>query len=126
MKTLEIDLAPPTISGPLHLLIDSTEIKVEGEGEWIRRKHGASCRRIWREIHIGIDAGSLDIRAIEVTKSSVGGGPVLSDLLDQISEDQEIAFVTTDGAYDTRVCRNAIADRGANAIIPPRRNVRPW
>ena len=126
MKTLEIDLAPPTTSGPLHLLIDSTGIKVEGEGEWIRRKHGASRRRIWRKIHIGIDAGSLDIRAIEVTKSSIGDGPVLPDLLNQIPEDQEIVSVTADGAYDTRKCRDAIADRGANAVIPPRRNARPW
>ncbi len=126
MKTVEIDLAPPATSVHLHLLIDSTGIKVEGEGEWIRRKHGASRRRIWRKIHIGIDAGSLDIRAIEVTKSSVGDGPVLPDLLNQIPQDQEVAFVTADGAYDTRVCRDAIANRRANAVIPPRRNARPW
>ena len=75
---------------------------------------------------IGIDAGSLDIRAIEVTKSSVGDGSVLPDLLDQIPEDQEIAFVTADGAYDTRACRDVIADRRANSVIPPRRNARPW
>jgi len=89
---VEIDLVPPVTSGPLHLLIDSTGIKVEGEGEWIRRKHGASRRRIWRKLHIGIDADSLDIRAIEVTKSSVGDDPVLPDLLNQIPEDQEIAL----------------------------------
>ena len=89
-------------------------------------KHGASRRRIWRKVHIGIEAGSLDIPAIEVTKSSVGDGPVLPELLNQIPEGQEIAFVTADGAYDTRACRDAIADRGANAVIPPRRNARPW
>ena len=126
MKSVEIDLAPPTTSGPLHLLIDSTGIKVEGEGEWIRRKHGASRRRIWRKVHIGIDAGSLDIHAIEVTTSSVGDAPILPDLLSQIPETQAIASVTADGAYDTRACREAIADRGANAVIPPRRNARPW
>ena len=119
MKTLEIDLSLPAISGPLHLPIDSKGIKVEGEGEWIRRKHGASSRRIWRKVHIGIDAGSLDIRAAKVTKSSVGDGPVLPDLLNQISESQEVAFVNAYGAYDTRVCRDAIADRRANAIITP-------
>ena len=124
MKTVNIPLVKPATSEPLHLLIDSTGIKVEGE--WIRRKHGASRKRIWRKVHIGIDADTLDIRALEVTKSSVGDGPVLPDLLNQIPDDQEIGFVTADGAYDTRKCRDAIADRGANAIIPPRRNARPW
>lgn len=126
MKALEIDLPKPAGSGPLHLLIDSTGIKVEGEGEWIRRKHGASRKRIWRKIHIGIDAETLDIRAIEVTASGVGDAPVLPDLLNQIPEGQEITFVTADGAYDTRGCRDAIAAMGADAIIPPRRNARPW
>lgn len=126
MKALEVDLPKPATSGLLHLLIDSTGIKVEGEGEWIRRKHGASRKRIWRKIHIGIDAETLDIRAIEVTTSSVGDAPVLPDLLSQIPKDQEIASVTADGAYDTRGCRDAIAGRGADAIIPPRKNARPW
>jgi len=126
MKTLEVALPKPAGSGPLHLLIDSTGIKVEGEGEWIRRKHGASRKRIWRKIHIGIDAGTLDIRAIEITKSSVGDGPVLPDLLNQIPENQDIASITADGAYDTRGCRDAISARGADAIIPPRKNARPW
>lgn len=126
MKTLDVALPKPAGSRPLHLLIDSTGIKVEGEGEWIRRNHGASRKRIWRKIHIGIDADTLDIRAIEVTKSSVGDAPVLPDLLNQIPKGQEIGSITADGAYDTRKCRDAIADRDADAIIPPRRNARFW
>ena len=51
---------------------------------------------------------------------------MLPDLLAQLPPDQEIATVTADGAYDTRACHDAIADRGAAAIIPPRRNARPW
>ncbi|REG46473.1 DDE family transposase [Paracoccus versutus] len=58
--------------GPLHLLVDSTGIKVEGEGEWNARKHGGTKRRIWRKIHIGIDEKSLEIRAAEFTTSDVG------------------------------------------------------
>ena len=58
--------------GPLHLLVDSTGIKAEGEGEWNARKHGGSKRRLWRKIHIGIDEETLEIRAIEVTSSSIG------------------------------------------------------
>ena len=51
---------------------------------------------------------------------------MLPELLSQIPPDQEIASVTADGAYDTRKCHDAIADRGAVAIIPPRKNAKPW
>ena len=51
---------------------------------------------------------------------------MLPELLDQIPPDQEIASVTADGAYDTRKCHEAIAERGAAAVIPPRRNAKPW
>ncbi|MES2333820.1 MAG: IS5 family transposase, partial [Pseudomonadota bacterium] len=44
----------------------------------------------------------------------------------QIPPDQEIASVTSDGAYDTRKCHDAIAGRGAHAVIPPRKNAKPW
>ena len=114
------------VAGPLHLLIDSTGIKVEGEGEWNARKHGGTKRRVWRKIHIGIDEKTLEIRAAELTGSDVGDAPMLPDLPDQIPPDQKIGSVTADGAFDTRKCHDAIAARGAAAIIPPRRNAKPW
>tara|TARA_R110002096_G_C14547673_1_gene718977 strand:- start:454 stop:1284 length:831 start_codon:yes stop_codon:yes gene_type:complete len=125
-KTLAVNIPYRGSKGPVHLLIDSTGIKVEGEGEWNARKHGGPKRRIWRKIHLGIDEETLEIRAVEITGSHIGDAPVLPDLLSQIPEDQEIGSVTADGAYDTRKCHNAIADRGAHAIIPPRRNAKPW
>jgi len=64
--------------------------------------------------------------AVEVTSSAIGDAPVLPDLLDQISPQEKIARVTADGAYDTRACHDAIAARGAIAIIPPRKNARLW
>ena len=63
---------------------------------------------------------------MEVTSSDVGDAPMLPELLSQIPVDQRIASVTADGAYDTRKCHDAIAERGAEAIIPPRRNAKPW
>lgn len=125
-KTLAVHIPYRGSRGPLHLLIDSTGIKVEGEGEWHARKHGGPRRRVWRKIHIGIDEQTLEVRAVEITGSHIGDAPVLPDLLDQIPEDQEIGSVTADGAYDTRKCHDAIADRGAHAVIPPRRNAKPW
>ena len=114
-------------------------IKVEGEGEWHARKHGGPKRRVWRKIHIrcpagewhirregGIDEETLEVRAVEVTSSDIGDAPMLPELLTQIPADQDIASVTADGAYDTRKCHDAIAERGAHAVIPPRKNARPW
>jgi len=125
-KTLPVRVPYRGSQGPLHLLIDSTGIKAEGEGEWNARKHGGPKRRLWRKIHIGIDEQTLEIRAVEVTTSHIGDAPMLPDLLQQIPADQEIGSVTADGAYDTRKCHDAIADRGANAVIPPRKNAKPW
>jgi hypothetical protein len=51
--------------GALHLLIDSTGIKAMGEGEWSCRKHGASRPRQWAKVHLGLDAETLEVRAIE-------------------------------------------------------------
>ena len=90
------------------------------------RKHGGSKRRVWRKIHIGIDEQTLEICAAEFTTSDVGDAPMLPELLNQIPHEQEIASVTADGAFDTRNCHDAIAARGAAAIIPPRKNAKPW
>ena len=71
-------------------------------------------------------AETLEIRAIEVTGSRIGDAPILPDLLDQIPDDQPLGIVTADGAYDTRTSHAAIAARGAAAVIPPRKNGKPW
>ncbi len=110
----------------LDLLIDITGIDSYGEGEWKRKKHGAEYRRQWRKVHLGIDAHTLEIRAIEVTDNSVGDAPMLPELLAQIPLDEPVASVGGDGAYDTKGCHAAIAQRGAQAVIPPRKNARPW
>ena len=112
--------------------MDSTGIKVEGEGEWNASKHGGPKQRVWRKIHLGIDEQTLEIRAVhcpagmlpggEITGSHIGDAPVLPDLLRQIPADEKTGSVTADGAYDTRKCHDAIADRGDHAVIPPRKN----
>ena len=82
----------------MNLLIDSTGIKAEGEGEWNTRKHSGPKRCLWRKLHIGVDEQTLEIRAIEVTSSSIGDAPMLPDLLGQIPPDENIGSVTADGA----------------------------
>ena len=115
----------PTPNG-LHLLIDATGIKIVGAGEWCYKKHGNQRRRQWRKVHIGIDADSQQIRAVSVTTSNVGDPSMLDDLLEQIPDDNKLTSVTADGAYDTKDCHHRIANRQAQAIIPPRSNAIIW
>jgi IS5 family transposase len=125
-KTVTIQIPFRRASGPLNLLVDSTGVKMRGEGEWQVRKHGPSQRRQWRKVHLAMDVATGDIRGVEFTSSREGDSPVLPDLLAQIPSDEPIGTVTADGAYDTRTCHSAIAERGGTAIIPIRRNGRPW
>ena len=125
-KGLNVAISFRPSTGALHLLIDSTGIKAEGDGEWFAKKHGPSKPRQWRKVHLGIDADTLEIRAIEVAGSRVGDAPMLPELLNQIPADQPIGKATADGAYDTRGCHAAIAARDACAVIPARKNARPW
>jgi len=125
-KTLAVQIPYRRADGPLNLLVDSTGIKFLGDGEWQARKHGVQGRRQWRKVHLAMDTATSDIRAVEFTPSSDGDSPVLPELLNQIPEDEEIGTVTGDGAYDTRRCHTAISDRQATAIIPIRKNGRPW
>ena len=78
-------------------------------------------RRQWRKLHIGIDAKTLQIRAVQLTTNNVSDSQVLGDLLNQIPQDEQIDSVYTDGAYDTKQCRQVIADRQGDAVIPPRK-----
>ena len=87
---------------------------------------GGAKRRVWRKIHLGIDEETLEVRAVEITGSHISDAPVPPDLLSQITMNEEIGSITADGAYDTRKCHDAIADRGAHAVIPPRKNATPW
>lgn len=125
-KTLQAQISYRPGTQPLQLLVDSTGVKFLGEGEWKRKKHGAEYRREWRKVHLGIDAQTLEIRAVEVTSNAIGDAPMLPELLAQIPPDEPIDSVCADGAYDTQGCRDAIAQRGATAVIPPRKNASLW
>jgi transposase len=105
---------------PLHLLVDSTGLKIYGEGEWLDQKHGIRSRRRWRKLHLGVDADTHEIVAVALTPDDVGDVSEIPDLLDQI--DAEIASMTADGAYDGEAVYDAVAERHPSAavIIPPR------
>jgi len=102
----------------IHVVLDSTGLKVYGEGEWKVRKHGVSKRRTWRKLHLAIDADTHEILGHTLTLNDVGDCEELPTLLNQT--DQPIASVSADGAYDTKDCYKAIFDHKAVPKIPPR------
>ena len=69
---------------------------------------------------------SYQLRVVQLTTNNVSDSQVLGDLLDQIPLDERIDLVYTDGAYDTKHCRQVILDRDAHAVIPPRKNAKLW
>ena len=123
-QTLNVQIPYTRSHAGLHLLVDSTGIKFLGEGEWKCKKHGVEYRRQWRKLHIGIDAQTLQIRAICVTSNNVSDASVIPHLLDQLPKDESLDSVTGDGVYDTRQVYEAVIEHGATPIIPPRKNAR--
>jgi hypothetical protein len=119
--TAPIDL-PRRATGPVHLVIDSTGLKVYGEGEWKVRQHGYSRRRTWRKLHPAIDPVSHEIQAALVTEPGVTDAEAVPDLLGRV--DRPVVAVGGDGAYDQEEVYEAVAGRGAVAVIPPRRGAR--
>jgi hypothetical protein len=105
--------------GPIHLLIDSSGLKVFGAGEWLQEKHGAKARRTWRKLHLAMDADTGMIMASTLTGNDVGDPSQVAPLLDQI--DATIASVTADGAYDGMLTYDVVDshEKEINVIISP-------
>jgi hypothetical protein len=108
----------------LHLVVDSTGVKVFGEGEWKVRQHGWSKRRTWKKLHVGVDEATGQILAVTVTDNSVADASALPGLLAQVPG--ALAQLSADKAYDTRSSYDAARQRQARASIPPRRGARIW
>ncbi|HKA54748.1 MAG TPA: IS5 family transposase [Candidatus Binatia bacterium] len=121
---LSVALGALPRSAPLHLVIDSSGFKVYGEGEWKVRQHGWSKRRTWRKLHLAVDEATGEIVAAVASEAGGSDDEVLPDLLAQVPG--AIRQVSADGAYDKRHCYDALAARGATAVIPPRRDAKIW
>jgi hypothetical protein len=125
-QDLKVALPVASSDEPVHLVVDSTGVKLYGEGEWKVRKHGYSKRRTWRKVHLGLDVKTGQVRAALMTHQDVDDASVLPGLLAQIPADEPIDTIGGDGAYDTKHCHAAIAVRGATPSIPPREGAKPW
>ena len=121
-KTLNVSLKVYGKRGSLDVVVDSTGLKVYGEGEWKIYKHGRSKRRTWRKLHIAIDAKTQQIVAAEMTTNSRDDASVVPDLLTHI--DGNVVSLRGDGAYDKRSVYHTTSRLGILPVIPPRKNVR--
>ncbi|MBV8870689.1 MAG: IS5 family transposase [Acetobacteraceae bacterium] len=81
---------------PVHLLVDSTGLKLCGAGEWLIEKHGTHARRSWRKLHIGLDAETGQIVAAALTNRDVDDAAQVGPLLDQVTG--AVTSFTADGA----------------------------
>jgi hypothetical protein len=111
-------------STPLPLVIDASGCKVYGEGEWKVRPQGWRKRRTWRKLHLAVAEATGEIVAAVASAAGVADEDALPDLRLQVPG--EICPVSADGAYDKRRCYDALAERGATAVMPPRRDAKIW
>lgn len=106
------------------LVIDSTGLKVYGEGEWKVRTHGWSKRRTWRKFQAALTPDG-EFRAVALTENSVGDSEVVGELLDQ--EPAVVDALAGDGIYDTRNVYDLCGERAiADIRIPPQENAKIW
>jgi IS5 family transposase len=123
-QTLRVDVPASCSlrsSEGVHVVVDSTGLKIYGEGEWKVRLHGASKHRTWRKLHLAVDEATGEILAAALTVAATGDAEILPVLLEQVEQgDVTILQVSGDGGYDSWACHEAIAKRAAKATIPPR------
>src|SRR5215213_3142075 len=122
--TLEVP-RPKAGSAPVHLLVDSTGLKLCSPGEWLIEKHGTKRRRAWRVLHLATDADTGRIIASVLTDKDADDGSQVGPLLDHV--DEPVASVTGDGAYDRDDVYAEVAARhpAAAVVVPPRANAVP-
>lgn len=113
---------PRLKTGALHLAVDSTGVKLYGEGEWKMRLHGKERRRTWRKLHLMIDHTTQEVVSLSMTDKDVLDRNEVERLLKAV--EGQVCEVLGDGAYDFAVCHAAIRERGARAIIPPKKGAR--
>ena len=123
-ETLEVP-RPRRGPEPVHLLVDSTGLKLCGPGEWLEEKHGTKRRRAWRKLHLATDADTGHIAASLLTDKDADDGSQVGPLLDRV--DGPVASFTGDGAFDRDDVYAEVATRhpDATVIVPPRSSAVP-
>jgi hypothetical protein len=124
-KGLKVNL-PKKPAQSLDIVMDSTGLKIYGEGEWKVRMHGVSKRRTWRKLHVGVNPDGGEIQAVLLTENRVSDDQAVAELLTQIP--QPLHVFAADGAYDKRKVYDGLNAHSPDVtiLIPPRKNARIW
>ena len=115
-RKLNVPLLVQPPDGAIHLFVDSTGLKLFGQGEWAAAKHGGRGKRGWRKLHLGVDETGV-IVAVELTDNATDDACVVPDLLSQVEGD--IDRFSADAAYDKWLVYSAVTARGATVVVPP-------
>ena len=122
---LAVSLSTSKTNEAKHIVVDSTGLKIYGEGEWKVRQHGYSKRRTWRKLHLSVDEATHEIQALALTEASVDDAEAGRQLL--ADTPGEIEQVSGDGSYDKGKFYDACTVRRVKRIaIPPRRDAKIW
>lgn len=121
---LEVQVSRHKLVGARVIAVDSSGLKVFGEGEWKVRQHGYSKHRTWRKIHLAVDTQTGEIVSAEGSTNDKTDDQILPKVLEGIDPQIQIAQVNGDGGYDRQRSYQAIKQRGAKAVIPPRKGAR--
>ena len=108
---------PDSPASPMHLVVDSTGLKVYGEGEWKVRQHGWTKRRTWRKLHVGVNEATGEVVAQTLTSHRIDDASQVVDLLTQV--EAAVAAVGGDGAYDRQKVFDALATPPSGPPIEP-------
>lgn len=124
-KNLKVSL-PKKTNGSMNLVLDSTGLKIYGEGEWKVRKHGYSKHRTWRKLHVGANPDNGEIQVVVLTENGISDDAVVKQMLEQI--EPSLLACAADGAYDKRRVYQALHAHSPDVeiLIPPRKNARIW
>jgi hypothetical protein len=102
-------------AGPIECVVDSTGLKIFGEGEWVQNKHKTKTKRkSWRKLDLGLDITTGDIVCSDLPKDDVGDPTALPELLNQI--DAPVSRFLADGAYAGDPTSDLLVDRFGEAI----------
>lgn len=119
---LGVSLDVRQATGPIDVVVDSTGLKVFGEGEWKVRQHGVGKRRTWRKLHVTVDPATQEIVAERLTDNSGHDADQVQPLLDQV--DRPVKKFYGDGAYDKWKVYDRLVEGGITPIIPPQHNAK--
>ncbi len=123
-KSVNVNIKTSTRGEIVHLVIDSTGLKVLGEGKLKVKKHGAEKRRVWRKLHLAVDAGTHEIVCTDLSLSGVTDAQALPGLMSQTQ--RKIKEALAGGAYEVRYCHDCLKMKKIRPVIPTRSGAAYW